>query len=347
MQRAFMDVQAAQCGYCIPGMMMRAQALLDKRPDASDADVRAGLQANLCRCGTHMRILQRRATRRRSDAKRRRATRAARRRPMTAAVGLTRRAVLAGSGALVFGFALRPALAQEGESAGASGALNLPGSLKKTPLLDSWIRVEASGQVTVLTGKAELGQGISTALVQLAAEELDMPMAAVSIQTADTGSTPDEGYTAGSHSMQDSGSAIRAAAAEVRQILVGEAAARWTLPVGSLRTHEGSVVAPDGRSLGYGALVSAALMHVDATPGPPLKRPASYALVNRPAPRLDIPAKVTGEAAYVQDLRPSGLVHARVVRPPSYGATLLTVDDAAIEALPGSSPWCGTAPSWR
>ena len=254
---------------------------------------------------------------------------------MTAAVGLTRRSVLAGSGALVLGFALRPVLAQEGESAGASGAANLPGSLKKTPLLDSWIRVEASGHVTVLTGKAELGQGISTALVQLAAEELDLPMSAVSIHAADTGATPDEGYTAGSHSMQDSGSAIRAAAAEVRQILVGEAAARWSLPVEGLLTREGGVVAPDGRSLGYGTLVSAALIHVDATPNPSLKHPAGYAVVDRPAPRLDIPAKVTGVAAYVQDLRPSGLVHARVVRPPGYGATLLAVDDAAVRAMPG------------
>ncbi len=250
----------------------------------------------------------------------------------------TRRAVMVGTGALVLGFALRPeagALAQEGEGSGAAAAANLPGSLKKTPLLDSWIRIEADGRAMVLTGKAELGQGIATALVQLAAEELDLPLTAVSIHTADTGATADEGYTAGSHSLQDSGSAVRAAAAEVRHLLIAEAAARWSLPAEALRTVAGEVLAPDGSRLGYGALVSDALIHVAATPNAALKPPADYALVNTAVPRLDIPAKVTGGAAYVQDMRPPGLLHARVVRPPRPGATLLSLDDAAVHATPG------------
>ncbi|WP_237476507.1 xanthine dehydrogenase family protein molybdopterin-binding subunit [Lichenibacterium dinghuense] len=250
---------------------------------------------------------------------------------------LTRRAVLAGTGALVLGFALSPAGATEpeGENGGATGVRDLPGSLKKTPLLDSWIRVEPDGRTLVFTGKAELGQGIATALTQLAAEELDLPLDRVSIRTADTGVTPDEGYTAGSHSMQDSGSAIRAAAAEVRRILVGEAAARWGLPADGLGTAGGAVVTPDGRRLGYGDLVSATLIHVEATPHPPLKAPAAYEVVDRPVQRLDIPAKVTGGAIYVQDLRPPGLLHARVVRPPAYGATLLDLDDGAVRETPG------------
>ena len=257
---------------------------------------------------------------------------------MTAAVEINRRSVLLGAGALVLGFSLRsPAAAAEaeGEAGGAAGARDLPGSLKKTPLLDSWIRVAETGQVEVLTGKAELGQGISTALVQLAAEELDLPLEAVSIRTADTGLTADEGYTAGSHSMQDSGSAIRAAAAEVRRLLVGEAAARWGVPAEVLRTEAGSVVAPDGRRSGYGALVSSRLVHVEATPHQPLKPPPAYRLVDRPVQRRDIPAKVTGAPVYVQDMRPPGLVHARVVRPPAPGVALVALDDAAVRALPG------------
>ena len=252
---------------------------------------------------------------------------------------LTRRAVLGGTGALVVGFALRavPASAAtpEGEGSGATGAANLAGSLKKTPMLDSWIRVEATGRVEVLTGKAELGQGIATALVQLAAEELDLPLDAVTIRTADTGMTPDEGYTAGSHSMQDSGSAVRAAAAEVRGLLIGEAAARWSVPSAGLRTDRGGVVAPDGRRFGYGELVSATLIHIAATSDPPLKPPADYTVVDRPVRRLDIPAKVTGGPAYVQDMRLPGLVHARVVRPPAYGASLQSIDDAAVRTTPG------------
>ena len=257
---------------------------------------------------------------------------------MTAAPAIDRRSVLLGAGALVLGFAMRaPAAAAEaeGEASGAAGVRDLPGSLKKTPLLDSWIRVAETGHVEVLTGKAELGQGISTALAQLAAEELDLPLDAVSIRTADTGFTADEGYTAGSHSMQDSGSAIRAAAAEVRRLLVGEAAVRWGVSAEALRTEAGAVVAPDGRRAGYGALVSERLIHVEATPHQALKPPPSYRLVDRPVQRRDIPAKVTGAPIYVQDLRPPGLVHARVVRPPAPGATLIALDGAAVRALPG------------
>ncbi len=169
---------------------------------------------------------------------------------------LPRRAFLQG-GALMVGFALAPAWAQEpaGEGSGATGVnTRLAGSLKKTPMLDSWIRIDRSGAVTVCTGKAELGQGIRTALAQVAAEELDLPLAAIRMQTADTDLTPDEGYTAGSHSMQDSGSAIRAAAAEVRAILMAEAARRGGTTRDALRTEDGAVVMPGGGKVTYGTL---------------------------------------------------------------------------------------------
>ena len=252
----------------------------------------------------------------------------------------TRRHVLTGGGALVVAFALRPALTMAddvvGEGSGATGShASLAGSLKKTPFLDSWIRIEPSGFVTVFTGKAELGQGIRTALAQVAAEELDVGLMAITMQTADTGSTPDEGYTAGSHSMQDSGSAIRVAAAQARALLVAEAARRIDLPADRLTTRDGAVLGPEGQRFPYGALVEHLDLHVEATATPPLKQPAQYAVVGRPTPRLDIPAKVTGGAAYVHDLRLPGLLHARVVRPPSYGAKLALYDRASIEKLPG------------
>jgi len=127
---------------------------------------------------------------------------------------LSRRRFICSTGALVVSFALfpRPARAQQPPAAGTA----LPGSLKDTPLLDSWIRVDAAGGITVFTGKAELGQGIKTALIQIAAEELVVDPARIQLVTADTGRTPDEGYTAGSQSMQNSGTAIQNAAAQVR-----------------------------------------------------------------------------------------------------------------------------------
>ena len=187
----------------------------------------------------------------------------------------------------------------------------------------------------MFTGKAELGQGFKTAFQQIAAEELDVPFASLKVITADTSRTANEGYTAGSHSMQDSGTAIQNAAAQVRALLIAEAARRLDLPAENLHTENGAVIAPDGRRLGYGELVAGDMLHVQAQPTSKLKDPATFKVMGQPVPRVDIPAKVTGGAAYVQDMRLPGMVHARVVRPPSYGAQLTECDTSAVEKLPG------------
>jgi nicotinate dehydrogenase subunit B len=252
---------------------------------------------------------------------------------MSAAV--TRREVLAGTGALIVSFSsIARSPAQEAPAA-AAGKPPLPGSLKGSPFLDSWIRIGANGQVTVLTGKCELGQGIKTALLQIAAEELDAPLASLTLITAQTGTTANEGYTAGSHSLQDSGTAILHAAAQARALLLAEAARRLDVAPDTLRTQAGAVIEADGRTLGYGDLVADQLLHVEAQPTSPLKEPGSFKVVGKSIPRVDIPAKVTGGEAYVQDFRPSGMVHARVVRPPSYGATLAGVEIGTVEHMPG------------
>jgi len=250
---------------------------------------------------------------------------------MNGPVNLDRRQVLAGGGALVVSFSLSDAFAQEHAAAGAPKP---PGSLATSPYLDAWIRIDADG-ITAFTGKAELGQGFKTAFQQIAAEELDVPFEAIKVVTADTGRTANEGYTAGSHSMQDSGTAILNAAAQVRALLIAEAARRLDLPAENLRTESGSVVAPDGRRFGYGDLVAGDMLHVQAEVKSNLKDPATYKVMGQPVPRVDIPAKVTGGAAYVQDMRLPGMVHARLVRPPSYGAELTECDTSSIEKLPG------------
>jgi nicotinate dehydrogenase subunit B len=250
---------------------------------------------------------------------------------------ISRRAALVGAGALVFSFSsVGRTLAQEGGAqTAAPHAPPLPGSLKQTPFLDSWIRVGADGNVTVLTGKAELGQGIKTALMQIAAEQLDVEFERLTLVTADTAQTANEGYTAGSHSMQDSGTAILNAAAQVRQLLVAEAATRAGLPADQMRTDKGVVIAPDGKRFAFGELVGAQMLHVQASPQSPLKNPAQFKVMQRSIPRVDIPAKVTGGEAYVQDMRLDGMVHGRVVRPPSYGAQLAGIEGAGVETMPG------------
>jgi nicotinate dehydrogenase subunit B len=247
------------------------------------------------------------------------------------ALVLDRRRVLAGSGALVVSFSLGRAFAQDQ----AAPAPSPPGSLKTSPYLDSWIRIDAGGSITVFTGKAELGQGFRTAFQQIAAEELDVAFASLKVVTADTSLTANEGYTAGSHSMQDSGTAIQNAAAQARELLIAEAARRFDLPADLLRTENGQVVAPDGRRAGYGELVAGDMLHVQAQVKSRLKDPATFKVMGQSVPRVDIPAKVTGGAAYVQDMRLPGMVHARIVRPPSYGAQLVDCDTSAVEKMPG------------
>jgi len=240
---------------------------------------------------------------------------------------LTRRSVLRGSGALIVTFGLAPRSFAQGPA--------LPGALKGAPRLDAWLRIGADGRVTVFTGKSELGQGIQTALIQVAAEQLDVPPGSIDLVTSDTARTPNEGYTAGSQSMQESGTAILHAAAQAREILLGVAATRLGLGAEQLRTEAGAVLAADGRRVPYGELVSDELLQTEAKPDSKLKEPASHRVIGRSLPRVDIPRKVMGQVAYVHDLRLEGMVHARVVRPPSYGAELQIVNAGPVERIPG------------
>jgi len=247
---------------------------------------------------------------------------------------LSRRRVLAGTGALIVSFSLgRLAVAAPAQQ-GPGQPPPLPGSLRSTPMLDSWIRIDTDG-ITVVTGKVELGQGIKTALIQVAAEELVVEPASLTLMTADTATTPNEQVTSGSQSMQESATAIRHAAAQARELLINAAASRFGLPADRLKAQDGAIVSDDGRRMGYGELVSDNLLHVAAQPQSKLTEPDKLQVIGKPLARVDIPGKLTGAVAYVQDLRLPGMAHARVVRPPSYGAKLRSLDPGRVEAMPG------------
>ncbi|PCE33452.1 xanthine dehydrogenase family protein molybdopterin-binding subunit [Burkholderia ubonensis] len=248
------------------------------------------------------------------------------------------------AGALFVTFSLVPgadALAQmviadEGAAVHVSSATQaLAGSLKTNPMLDAWIRIAPDGHVTVFTGKVELGTGVRTALLQIAAEELNMRASLITFLTADTGASPDEGLTAGSHTIADSGSALLNAAAQVRGLLVDAAAKHLGVAAGALVANDATIRAPDGRTLTYGDAVRLVDLHRPATPTSPLKDPKTFRTIGASLPRVDIPSKVTGGVSYVQDLRMDGMLHARVVMPPVYDATLAGFDERAILAMPG------------
>jgi nicotinate dehydrogenase subunit B len=240
---------------------------------------------------------------------------------------ISRRDFAAGLGGITLAFTLAPrrALAQQ--------PARLPGSLDNNRLLDAWIRIGSDGNATVCTGKVELGQGIVTALAQIAAEELDLPLDRVQMISGDTERTPNEGVTAGSQSIENSGIALRLAGAQVRAILLELAAKRLGADAAALKVTDGVITAPDGRKLGYAELAATADLHREATAQARPKPTSQHRIVGKPIARRDIPAKVMGGAAFVQDLRLPGMLHGRVVRPPGYGAKLEGFDQARIKAV--------------
>jgi nicotinate dehydrogenase subunit B len=213
----------------------------------------------------------------------------------------------------------------------------LPGDLARNRMLDAWLRFNADNTVTIFTGKVELGQGILTALAQIAAEELGMRVSQIVLISGDTERTPDEGFTSGSRSIEDSGAAIRTACAEARDIMIKLAADRLSWSFDQMNVQDGVIYALPSlqRRVTYGELAASVDLHRPAT-GKVAPAPAGgHRIVGKPVKRRDIPCKVVGEPCYVQDLRPPGMLHGRVVRPPRYHGILDKVDIAGAKALPG------------
>ncbi len=211
----------------------------------------------------------------------------------------------------------------------------LPGDLGKAPMLDAWLLIDPEGKVTIFTGKVELGQGVLTALSQIAAEELDLPPSAILIVSGDTKLTPDEGYTAGSQSIEYSGAALRFACTEARALLLEKASASLNIPKDNLKTANGVITSPDGRKLTYGEIAKAGLLHHKATAGVQPKPAAQHRIVGKPESRRDIPAKVTGGPVYIQDMHMPGMVFGRIVRPPGPRDRLEEVETTAVQRMPG------------
>lgn len=213
---------------------------------------------------------------------------------------------------------------------------SLPPGLARNSRLDRWVEIRADGVVEVRTGKVEIGQGITSALAQIAAEELDVDYARIRMIPADTGRSPNEGVTAGSRSTMDGGGALRQACAEVRDAFLQAAAQRLDAGVDELFVRDGTIHrTASNESATYWELSSEVDLARDADGRAVPKRADQLTLVGKPLPRLDLPDKVAGIGVYVHDLELPGMLHGRVVRPPSYGATLEAFDGKRVEAMPG------------
>ncbi len=212
---------------------------------------------------------------------------------------------------------------------------DLPLSLAANPVLGQWIQIRAEGIVEVRSGKVELGQGVLTALAQIAADELDVDVARVQMISAATDLSPDEGFTASSLSIQHSGAALRQVCAEVRAVYLAVAAGKLAATPDELEISDGQISGPDNSATSYWELADDSLLDRVATGEAAPKAASDYQIVGTNVARLDLPDKLTGRPRYLHDLVVDGQVYGRVVRPPSRGARLRDVDTGPAKALPG------------
>ena len=207
----------------------------------------------------------------------------------------------------------------------------LPAQLDANPELARWVDFPAPGKVTVLTGRVELGQGVLTAMIQIAADELDVAMERITIRSGDTERAPNEGYTAGSQSIQFGGVAMRQACADVRALFLDQAAKIFGCKTSELGIRDGSIHR-NGKVTGqdYWTLSGAVDLAVKATGSGKRKHIRDFKAIGKSSARVDLPAKVFGESIFIHDMHFDGMVHARVVRQPNRGATIGSIDENAI-----------------
>ncbi|HXT79264.1 MAG TPA: molybdopterin cofactor-binding domain-containing protein [Acetobacteraceae bacterium] len=240
-----------------------------------------------------------------------------------------RRTFLAGGGALVVNLLA-------GEPAGLAFAADATATKSvAADDVDGFLAIDAKGLVTVYSGKVDLGTGVHTGMMQIVAEELDVPMSRVTVIEGDTALTPDQGPTYGSLSIQKGGMQIRQAAATARRALTQEAAKQLGAAHGDLMITDGVIRSASGKSVSYADLIGGKLFALKLDPAAPVKDPKTFRLVGTPVARVDIPAKVTAQFTYMQDVRVPNMLHGRVVRPPAVGATLQSVDEGSVRDIPG------------
>ena len=226
----------------------------------------------------------------------------------------------------------------------------LPGSLSVVrPAMsgegafETFIRISADGTVTAFNGHVDLGTGIRTALGQIVAEELDVSFARVVVVLGDTSRVPDQGATIASETIQITAVPLRKAAAQARHFLLARATEKLELAASELRIEDGLIRGRDNRSVSYGELIAGETIRLELADDVAVKAVNAYSIVGQSVPRVDVPAKATGELVYVHDVRVPGMLHGRVVRPPYagvdagdfVGTSLLAVDESSVRDIPG------------
>jgi nicotinate dehydrogenase subunit B len=208
---------------------------------------------------------------------------------------------------------------------------------------ETFIKITADGAVTAFNGHVDLGTGIRTALGQIVAEELDVSFARVVVVLGDTTRVPNQGATIASETIQITAIPLRKAAAQARQFLITRAAQRLELSAEQLSIEDGLIRGHDNRSVSYGELIAGETIRLELANDVPVKAVGAYTIVGQSVPRVDLPAKATGELVYVHDVRLPGMLHGRMVRPPYagvdagafVGTSLIAIDETSVRDIPG------------
>jgi CO/xanthine dehydrogenase Mo-binding subunit len=267
----------------------------------------------------------------------------------------SRKSFLKGGGALIVGFSLTAVTVAENASAAAPTSA---GYLPDPNQIDSWLTINADNTATLKTSEVEVGNGLITGFLMIAAEELGMDMSQMHYGQPDTWVSVSSGLNAGSFAMSNFSPAVRGAAVAANQALLGLASTTLGVPVGSLSVSKG-VVSGGGKTVTYGQLIGGKLFSIAmpasfnmasagsfvgtaglAMGAAPAKPVSNYTIIGTSPPRIDIPAKVSGTYTYLQNVRLPGLIHARIVRPRGQGAVTsvnnqpLSVDESSINHIP-------------
>lgn len=235
---------------------------------------------------------------------------------------------------------------QESKKPSHSGSLSIVRPATSSAIesgFETFIRIDANGTIAAFNGHVDLGTGIRTALGQIVAEELDVSFARVIVVLGDTSRVPNQGATIASETIQITAVPLRKAAAQARHFLIARAAVRLDLPVSDLSVDDGLIRGHDNRSVSYGELIGDDVIRLDLADDVAVKTVDSYKIVGQSVPRVDLPAKATGELVYVHDVRVPGMLHGRVVRPPYagvdagsfVGTSLIAIDESSVGNIPG------------
>ncbi len=248
--------------------------------------------------------------------------------------GASRRDFFKSAGVMVVGFSV----AGEAAKLAAQSPVNPTGLVDSTKV-DSWVSISVDETVTIYSGKCEFGQGFATVQIQLAAEELNVPLSRVKLIFCDTGTTPDQGVTSGSqsHIAEFGPGGLRQALDTARDALLVLAGQWFDVAPDALTVKDGvvSVKADPSQQITYGQLLQGQRFNLVLDSKAVPKDPKTYTVLGTSVPRPELPAKATGTFRYVQNVRLPGMLHGRVVRPPTVGAKVVSVDKNSVASMPG------------